>query len=82
MEAGLFQKYAPLIMEMNESELAREIDTPKRLLIGATPINGKTLSIAYAPFDHVNPAARVVIVGLTPGRQQMRNALMEVISPH
>lgn len=31
--------------------------------------------IQYAPFDHVNPAARLVLVGLTPGRVQAINAL-------
>lgn len=35
------------------------------------------LSIYYAPFDYVNPAAKVVIVGITPGRTQMVNALVE-----
>jgi hypothetical protein len=29
------------------------------------------------PLDHVNVDAHIVIVGLTPGRQQMRNALVE-----
>jgi hypothetical protein len=29
----------------------------------------------YAPFDHVNPQARVVLVGITPGLQQASNAL-------
>jgi hypothetical protein len=29
----------------------------------------------YAPFDHVNTSARVVLVGITPGRQQAVNAL-------
>lgn len=29
----------------------------------------------YAPFDHVNPHARVVLVGITPGLQQTGNAL-------
>lgn len=29
----------------------------------------------YAPFDHVNPNARIVIVGITPGLQQAGNAL-------
>lgn len=31
--------------------------------------------IQYAPFDFVNPDARLVLVGLTPGRQQAVNAL-------
>ena len=26
--------------------------------------------VFYAPFDHVNPAARIVLVGITPGRTQ------------
>jgi hypothetical protein len=29
----------------------------------------------YAPFDHVNTEARLVLVGITPGREQMNNAL-------
>ena len=29
----------------------------------------------YAPFDHVNTRARVVLVGITPGLQQVGNAL-------
>ena len=33
------------------------------------------LSCHYAPFEHINPAARVVLLGITPGAQQARNAL-------
>lgn len=33
------------------------------------------LSCHYAPFDHINPHARVVLLGMTPGTQQARNAL-------
>lgn len=29
----------------------------------------------YAPFDYRNPDAKVVLVGITPGREQMNNAL-------
>lgn len=36
-----------------------------------------TLSVYYAPFDYVNPAARVVLVGITPGRTQASTALAE-----
>ena len=35
------------------------------------------LSVHYAPFDAVNEQARVVIVGITPGRTQAANALAE-----
>ncbi len=33
------------------------------------------LTIEYAPFDHIEHDAELVIVGLTPGRQQAANAL-------
>lgn len=35
------------------------------------------LSAYYAPFDYVNPGARVVLVGITAGRTQAVNALAE-----
>ena len=33
------------------------------------------LAIYYAPFEYVNPAARVALVGITPGPTQMHNAI-------
>ena len=62
---------------MTQSELLAEIAQPKQLLIANDFIRGRRIDVAYAPFDHVNRDADVVIVGLTPGRQQMRNALLE-----
>jgi hypothetical protein len=35
------------------------------------------VSVYYAPFEWVNPQARVVLVGITPGRTQAANALNE-----
>ncbi len=35
------------------------------------------LSVYYAPFEWVNPQARVVLVGITPGKTQAANALTE-----
>jgi len=35
------------------------------------------LSVYYAPFEWVNPDARVVLVGITPGKVQAANALAE-----
>ena len=34
-----------------------------------------SLACHYAPFDHVNTNAKVVLLGLTPGAQQARNAI-------
>jgi hypothetical protein len=35
------------------------------------------VSVYYAPFEWVNPQARVVLVGITPGKTQAANALSE-----
>ena len=35
------------------------------------------MSVYYAPFDYVNPAAKLIVVGVTPGRTQMIAALLE-----
>ena len=37
--------------------------------------NQKKLTCYYAPFEHVNQQAKIVIVGITPGRTQMNRAL-------
>jgi hypothetical protein len=34
----------------------------------------------YAPFDYINPVAKIVICGLTPGLQQATNALNTLMS--
>lgn len=36
-----------------------------------------SLRVYYAPFDHVNTSARVILVGITPGATQAENALAE-----
>ena len=33
--------------------------------------------IYYAPFDYVNPKAKLFVIGITPGEQQMENMLIE-----
>ncbi|MEF8747353.1 MAG: hypothetical protein V5B31_05795 [Candidatus Accumulibacter propinquus] len=32
------------------------------------------MKIYYAPFEYINPSARIVLVGITPGPTQMVNA--------
>ena len=75
--SNLFARFRETLRDMSETELAVEIAQPRKLLIETDNARGKRLEIVYAPFDHVNLAADLVIVGLTPGRQQMRNALIE-----
>ncbi|MGE2832383.1 hypothetical protein [Mycobacterium sp. SMC-4] len=62
---------------MPESEFAAEIEQPRRLRIAAGKASVKRIDIAYFPSAPVNVDARIAIVGLTPGRQQMRNAWIE-----
>lgn len=36
--------------------------------------DGRGISVYYAPFDHLAPSARIVLLGITPGGTQMRRA--------
>jgi hypothetical protein len=77
MNHELFSTFGSLLRNMTEPELRIEIEQPRKLLIASDHSGTPKIDIAYAPFDHVNADAEIVIVGLTPGRQQMRNALIE-----
>ncbi|QDM15478.1 hypothetical protein [Tardiphaga sp. vice278] len=77
MANNLFSMYAPILRDLNHSELLAEIEKPAKLLVASEPFRGRRFDVAYSAFDHVNTDADVVIIGLTPGRQQMRNALVE-----
>jgi hypothetical protein len=70
--AELFARFAPQIAAVPPGErLTRaELQVPEFLLHRA----GR-LAIYYAPFDFINPRARVVLVGITPGFRQMEIAL-------
>lgn len=71
--AQSISRYADVISKLNVGNLNAASDLPKNLEI-ATSGN---LSIYYAPFEYVNPKARITIVGITPGFTQTRNALLE-----
>lgn len=76
--ANLFDRFAPMIRNMTEAELAAEITQPQRLLLHAFDVGTRHIEIAYFPACVANVEAQIAIVGLTPGRQQWRNALVEV----
>lgn len=59
-----------VIKHLNLGSINKPSEIPKSLLIGCE----KNLSIYYAPFDFVNDKAKVVIVGITPGFTQLKNA--------
>jgi len=67
MSASLFSRYASAIRNFSgntaDEHLVMDRDGP--------------ISIHYAPFDYTNEKAKVVIVGITPGKTQMVNAIAE-----
>jgi hypothetical protein len=73
MDKNLFTQFAPVIRNLTRAELDGAPSLYEKLSIA----NSSDLQVCYAPFEFINPNARVVIVGITPGRQQMLNALRE-----
>jgi len=65
MKTDLIEKYAP-ILSGSTPPMVRD----PRLLMDASG----DVKIYYAPFEYLNPSARIVLVGITPGPTQMVNA--------
>nr|WP_250807170.1 uracil-DNA glycosylase family protein [Neorhizobium tomejilense] len=72
--------YFRLLAGMSAADIAREVKKPSALLMDREATRKGELSVAYAPFDHVNREARIVIVGITPGATQMEAGLHAVRS--
>lgn len=71
----LFPDFVNIISKLSEAEMA-EPHLINKLLLHDDPSNSRhNIRMVYAPFDHVNPRARIVIVGITPGKQQATNSL-------
>ena len=73
MDTKLFQRFAHVIRSLSAAELAGAPTLDEKMRIAK---DGR-LSVCYAPFEHINLRARVVLVGITPGRTQMLNAIIE-----
>ena len=70
MAGGLFESYASAIADLPGGALtAADLMTDAFLLR-----RDGDLSIYYVPFERLNPRARVVLIGITPGFTQMRIA--------
>ena len=74
MSGSLFPDFADKVRNLSDSAVADPRTHPP-LLLHRSAVGSRTIEMIYAPFDHINSAARIVIVGLTPGLQQARNAL-------
>ena len=73
MRSNLFAKFAPVIAGLSAAELKGAASLFDKLSIAREG----NIEVCYAPFEYINPAARVVLVGITPGKTQMLNALRE-----
>lgn len=73
MDNRLFHRFAPVIRALSADELRGAPSLYTKLTLAEHGV----VRVCYAPFDYINAAARVVIVGITPGRTQMLNALRE-----
>lgn len=67
MKTTLFTQFSSAIRDFDGT-----VDAPALQLAASGSLNAY-----YAPFDTVNHEARVVLVGITPGRTQASNALAE-----
>jgi len=73
MQTQFLDRFAPIIKSLSATELQGSPSLIQKLRIAGDG----AIDVCYAPFEYVNPEARVVIVGITPGRTQMLNALKE-----
>lgn len=72
---NLFPDFIDTIKYLTEAEMAAPQQVAALSLHQDKSNDRRDVKMVYAPFDHVNLDARIVIVGLTPGRQQAANAL-------
>lgn len=69
----LFPDYADAIRELDLAAIGSPAALPERFLLAR---EGR-LSVHYIPFEYVNPHARIVVVGITPGFAQWKNAMAQ-----
>ncbi|MGF6274836.1 hypothetical protein ABIB38_003227 [Massilia sp. UYP11] len=69
----LFDRYAEAIRALDLSGIAAPADIPENFLLA----NDGRYRSYYVPFESVNRAARVAVVGISPGFVQWKNAMRE-----
>lgn len=68
-----FNKLKSIINSLDLNKLTDAASIPAALEIA----RDKDLTVHYIPFDYVNSEAKIVLVGITPGFTQFKNALSE-----
>lgn len=69
----MLTNFSEAIRTLSDFELNDPTALSRRFLIA----RNDNVEVQYAPFEFINHHARVVLVGITPGRTQMVNALRE-----
>lgn len=70
---NLFSQYASHIRDIKLDQVLNSNMIPSKFLLGSSD----GLTSHYIPFDHINTKAKVVLVGITPGFTQWKNAIRE-----
>lgn len=73
MQYPMFERFRSTISSLSPDDLQGGDGLLDRLEIARSG----AVRACYTPFEFVNEQARVVLVGLTPGRQQLANAVAE-----
>ena len=73
MQTQKLQHFLSTIRLLTRAELDGAPSLNERLRI----VKEGDIEVCYAPFEYINLMARIVIVGITPGRTQMLNAIRE-----
>lgn len=73
MTVDALERLVALVRDGRSTDDLLGPDSP--LLLERVIWKGRTLDVHYAPFEHLETNARVVVLGLTPGRRQAEDAL-------
>jgi hypothetical protein len=73
MDEPLFPRYAQAIRDIDLAQIGSPAQIPEQFVLG----RAERLAACYIPFESVNLEARVVVVGITPGFTQWKNAVRE-----
>jgi hypothetical protein len=72
--ALMLPRFAPAISHLSNAQLAGLAPLSPDLQL----FRDGDLECWYTPFEHINVAAKIVLVGITPGQTQLLNGLREV----
>jgi hypothetical protein len=72
---SLLSRFAETIVAATSTDITSDPSLGGRLVLDRS----EPFTVTYAPFDYINTNARVVLVGITPGKQQAVNALLEAL---